>query len=101
MDIKQIIKKVAIMTFMIFTVSSVTDNTFAYWASNVTAPVDGTTTGTVLVGTWTTVAQYDPNTSYAVGDIVENNGLTYQAKKSGLLKEPGVANGWSSDWTQL
>ncbi|QMS84625.1 hypothetical protein [Candidatus Xianfuyuplasma coldseepsis] len=101
MDIKRVIKKVAIMTFMIFTISSVTDNTFAYWTTNVLGPADGTTTGTVLVGTWTTVSPYDPNTSYNIGDLVENNGITYEAKKSGLLKEPGVETGWKSEWTQL
>ena len=101
MNIKKIIRKAAIMTFMIIAVSNVTENSFAYWATNVTAPITDTTTGTITVGSWSTsTPTYDPNTSYTIGDIVEYNGILYTAKKSGILVTPGVSPGWKSDWTQ-
>lgn len=101
MNLKKFALTAAMMVFMVFAISGLADQTYAYWASNVTAPIDTGATSTSSVGTWTVNApQYDPNTSYAVGDVVTNNGITYTAKKSGLLVEPGVANGWKSDWTQ-
>jgi hypothetical protein len=101
MNVKKTALTIAMMIFMVFAISGVTEASYAYWASNVTAPANSDTTGTIGVGTWTFAAQYDPNTSYNVGDIVSNNGSTYQAKKSGLLKEPGVAPGWNADWNQI
>jgi hypothetical protein len=89
------------MTFMIFAITSVTDYSYAYWATNVSAPIDDSSTGTITVGTWSTsIPSYDPNTYYTSGDVVENNGIYYTAKKSGYLLEPGVAGGWKRDWTQ-
>jgi len=101
MRLKKLALTVAMIVFMVFAVSGVADQTYAYWASNIAPPVDISDTGTATIGTWTVTApQYDPNTYYNVGDVVSNNGFTYTAKKSGLLKEPGVTNGWTSDWTQ-
>jgi hypothetical protein len=100
MNLKKIVLSIAMIVFMVFAISGVAEDTFAYWASNVTPPANISDTTTTSTGTWTQAFQYDPNTSYSVGDVVTNNGITYTAKKSGILREPGVASGWARDWTQ-
>ena len=99
MNKKRIIFRIAITVFMVFSLLLSTSQTLAYWVNP--QPATTTTTGTVLTGEWQQAFPYDPNYSYQVGDVVTNNGLTYEAKKSGLLREPGVDNGWNRDWTQL
>ena len=87
------------MTFMVLSASFITSDTLAYWVE-----VQGnqdTATATVATGNWDQAFPYDANRSYEVGDLVTNNGVTYQAKKSGFLREPGVDNGWKSDWSNL
>ena len=90
----------SVLLLVVFSSLFMSSNTYAYWASNVTGDND-LAPASVTTGTWTQAFQYDPNTSYNIGDIVTNNGVTYEAKKSGLLREPGVDGGWSRDWTQL
>ena len=101
MNLKRLALKIAVITIMVFAVSSVTEYSYAYWASNVTAPSNMTTEGDVGVGTF---AYYEPWTSdgvYAVGDQVSHNGVIYQAKKANPTKEPGVDAGWNSQWTVI
>jgi len=98
MNVKQVVIKLTMILFMVFAVSSVTEYSYAYWATNVTPPSSVNTTGTVGVGTYTFSAQWDPGTTYSIGDRVTNNGVTYEAKKNNPTKEPGVDTGWKSDW---
>ena len=97
---KHTILKLAIMTFMVLSASFVTSDTLAYWAGGLET-VSDSKTSTVTTGEWDQAFPYDANTSYEVGDLVTNNGNTYQAKKSGFLREPGVGGGWNRDWTDL
>ncbi len=100
MSIKRTFRTVAIMLIMVLTISGVTENSYAFWATNVVPPVSDTTTGTITVGSWTTtIPTYDANTYYYVGDVVVYNGIYYTAKKEGYLKTPGVGS-WKSDWQQ-
>jgi hypothetical protein len=75
------------------------NESYAYWASNITGNSDTSSTS-ATVGTWTFIEPWVAGTSYNVGDQVTHNGGTYEAKKSGILKEPGVGS-WKSDWRQL
>jgi len=96
---KHTILKLAIMTFMVLSASFVTSDTLAYWVE-----VQGnqeTATATVSTGDWDQAFPYQPGGFYEVGDLVTFNGITYQAKKSGNLRQPGVDNGWNRDWNDL
>lgn len=98
---RKTILKLSLLTLVVFSSSSLIDQSYAYWASGISSS-SNTTNTSLTTGTWTFGnEQYDPNTSYTIGDIVTNNGSTYEAKKDGLLKEPGVDGGWKSDWTQI
>ncbi len=100
MRLKRKLLTISMIFLMVFSLSQFVDSTYAYWASGISTS-SNTTTRTISTGTWTFTTPYDPNTSYNIGDIVTNNGITYEAKKSGLLREPGVEGGWARDWTQL
>ena len=100
MNIKKTFLKISIAIFMVFSLSLVTTESFAYWASSVTGN-NNSTTATVTIGTWTQVYPWDSGTSYLTGDQVTHNGTTYQAKKDNPTKEPGVDGGWTSQWTAL
>ncbi len=92
--------KVAIMIFVVLSTSFVTSETLAYWVD--VQGAQNSTTATVTTGEWDQAFPYDANTSYQVGDLVTNNGVTYEAKKSGTLREPGVGGGgWNRDWTVI
>lgn len=93
--------RLSILTLVVFSSSSLIEGSYAYWASGISSSAN-TINDTITTGTWSTTTEpYDPNTSYTIGDVVTNNGSTYEAKKSGLLKEPGVDGGWKSDWTLI
>jgi hypothetical protein len=93
------ILKAAIAIFMVLSTSLVTSDTLAYWAEAQNAQASAT--ATVNTGDWAQAFPFDENYSYQVGDLVTNNGVTYEAKKSGSLREPGVDRGWNRDWTQI
>jgi len=99
MDKKRKILSIAIFVFMVFSLLVVTSQTYAYW-SNSTNVTEDTATGSTPVGTWVQAFPYDPTYYYSVGDLATFNGLTYQAKSSGLLKEPG-SPGYQSDWNDV
>jgi hypothetical protein len=100
MRIKQFVLTTAIGIFMVFSLSLVTPQTYAYWASGVTITNDNSTAN-ITVGTWDQIFPWDTNATYVVGDLVTNNGTTYRAKKDNPTKEPGVDGGWSSQWTAV
>lgn len=101
MNIKRTVFKIAVMIFMVFAVSSVTEYSYAYWASGVTGNSATESAVDVTVGTFTFYEAWDANTTYNTGDIVKHNGVIYQAKKNGVTKEPGVDGGWNSQWNVI
>lgn len=101
MYLKRLAVKIAVITLMVFAVSSVTEYSYAYWASNVLPPTDINTVGTVSVGTYNYIEAWTIDGVYIIGDQVSNNGVIYQAKKDAPTKEPGVDGGWSSQWTAI
>ena len=100
MKIKRTILYIAMITFMVFAVSGITETTYAYWASTVSG-ANNTDNSSVTIGTWTTLEQWDPAGTYLTGDQVINNGIIYQAKKDNPTKEPGVDSGWTSQWLEI
>ena len=98
MDLKRLALTIAVMIFMVFAVSSVTEYSYAYWASNVTVPTDADTIGNITVGTFAYYESWNSTTTYTSGDQVSHNGVIYQAKKASTNVEPGVASGWKSSW---
>ena len=98
MNVKKVFLTAAMMLFMVFAVSGLADQTYAYWASNVTAPADTNSIGTAAIGTWSVIPQWDPAATYVIGDQVVNNGTIYEAKKNNPTREPGVDGGWNSEW---
>ena len=97
---KKIILIIAILTLMVFSSLSLTKNTYAYWIGAVNGASD-IATGTVILGEWNQIFQWDPDATYEAGDIVTNNGITYEAKRNNPTREPGVDNGWNRDWDEL
>ena len=99
MDKKHKILTIAIAIFMVLSLSLTTSKTLAYWAEAKSAST--TTTATVTTGEWSQAFQWDPNATYLEGDLVTNNGITYEAKRDNPTREPGVDSGWNRDWTQI
>jgi len=88
----------SVVSLLFLASSFATSESYAYWASSVDNANNNTAvTGTI--GTW--IQSWSSSETYVVGDQVTNNGTTYQAKKDNPTKEPGVDNGWSSQWTAL
>jgi chitodextrinase len=101
MNIKKVFLAATVMIFMVFAISSVTEYSYAYWASNLSAPPDANAAGNVTIGSYIIILPWDSGTTYSLGDRVTNNGTTYEAKKNNPTKEPGVATGWKSDWVEV
>ena len=99
MNNKKTFLAIAIAIFMVFSLSVTTSESFAYWASSVNGANNITQTATVTIGTWSQAYPWSSTESYLTGDLVTHNGTTYQAKKDYPTKEPGVQNGWTSEWT--
>ncbi len=89
-----------ITMFMALSSLSLVTDTYAFWRGDVTGSSD-TATATINTGEWDQVFQWAPNTTYLAGDVVENNGVFYEAKRDNPTREPGVDNGWQQGWTQL
>lgn len=99
---KNLILMIAITSFVVLASMFVTSDSLAYFSSSVNGS-SNTATATVTTGTWNQsfTPTYDPTADYYIGDIVEYNGGTFQAKTDLPTKEPGVTKGWQSEWTQL
>ena len=97
MRLKKIIYYPIIMLMVLLTLYN-TSESYAYWS---TVKLSDHVNETVTIGEWTIIFQWDPNKTYVIGDLVTNNGVTYRAKRNNPTREPGVSNGWSSDWTAL
>lgn len=100
MKINKLILKVSIISLMVFSPMIVTDESHAYWAGAINDSANSAI-GTVTTGTWEQIFQWDPNKTYSAGDLVTNNGNTYEAKRDNPTREPGVGGGWQRDWTQV
>ena len=101
MNIKKIFLAISIAIFMVFSLSLTTSESFAFWSSGFIGDSAINPDVTVTVGTWTFATPWDSGTTYLIGDRVTHNGTTYEAKKDNPTKEPGVAAGWTSEWTAL
>ncbi len=97
MNIKKISLFISLAIFMVFSLSFATTDSLAYWRSGIDT-ANNTSSATVSTGTWTQAYPWDTNATYLTGDLVTNNGVTYQAKKDNPTKEPGVDGGWNSQW---
>jgi hypothetical protein len=97
MKLKKTFLVLAIVIFMVFSLSFATSDSLAYWATSINGN-NNTEVATVTIGTWAQAFPWDINETYAIGDQVTNNGVTYQAKKDNPTKEPGVDGGWNSQW---
>ncbi|MEC9485831.1 MAG: carbohydrate-binding protein [Candidatus Izemoplasma sp.] len=100
MKVKKTLLALTLAIMVVFSVSSVTDTTYAYWASNVTGN-NNTATGTITIGDWAAYPVWDANTSYIAGDIVTYNGMYYEAKKDNIGYEPTITPGWNGRWTEV
>ena len=96
MKIKRTFLYLSLAIFMVFSLSLVTPESFAYWANVIDAP-DTALTSTVTLGTWDQAFQWDANATYSKGDLVTNNGVTYKAKRDNPTSEPGVGK-FNKDW---
>jgi len=87
----------SIATLMVLSSLFVVNESYAYWRGDV---LDATTTAnaTVATGEWDQVFEWDPNATYSAGDVIEYNGVLYEAKRENPTREPGVDNGWQRDW---
>ena len=100
MRIKHYILTLAIVSLMVLSSLFVVSDSYAYWRGDVIGSSD-TATATVTTGEWNQAFEWDPDATYQAGDLVTNNGVTYEAKRDNPTREPGVGGGWRSDWTAL
>ncbi|MDA3931576.1 MAG: SipW-dependent-type signal peptide-containing protein [Tenericutes bacterium] len=98
MNRKRNILRIAIFVFMAISLSLTTGQTLAYW-SDVTDVSELTTTA-VATGTWQQVFPWDINATYAIGDLVTYNGITYQSQRDNNIgNEPGTQG--TSRWASV
>lgn len=96
MKIKKVFLFLSLAIFMVFSLSLVTADSFAYWQGSASS-AEATITATVTTGTWDQAFPWDSNTTYLKGDLVTNNGVTYISKRDNPISEPGVGK-WNKDW---
>lgn len=101
MRLKKLALLAAMMVFMVFAISSVADQTYAYWASNVGAPTNQSISNTATIGSWTFISEWDSNTTYSAGDTVEWQGRTYRANRSSTGVEPRGPWYWWFFWSDI
>ena len=97
MKINKIFLFLSLAIFMVFSLSLVTPDSFAYWANVIESPTE-TITVTTTTGDWDQAFPWDSNIIYSKGDLVTNNGVTYKAKRNNPSSEPGVGK-WNKDWS--
>ncbi|MFP4078751.1 MAG: carbohydrate-binding protein [Candidatus Izemoplasmataceae bacterium] len=90
----------SLLTLMVFSSLFAMSGSYAFWRGDVIGSSD-TAIASVMTGEWDQVFEWDPNATYLDGDVVENNGVLYEAKRDNPDREPGVAKGWNRDWFQL
>lgn len=98
---KRKILRIAILAFMVISLSLTTSHTLAYWSEG--NSVKDTITTNVVTGTWEQAFPYDSNyNDYEAGDLVTYNGRTYRAL-SGLANSltPGSGWFWWLGWSRL
>jgi len=74
------VRHIFVIILMLFLI--VTNDSFAYWASNIVAPNAVDSSATIVIGEWSQAFPYDGSTDYEVGDLVIFNGVTYEATSS-------------------
>ena len=98
MKIKRTLLYLSLAIFMVFSLSLVIPNSFAYWTGITLDDTSDATSTTVTTGDWDQAFPWDSNTTYLKGDLVTNNGVTYKAKRNNPTSEPGVGK-WNKDWS--
>ncbi|MFU8793378.1 MAG: hypothetical protein ACNA7K_05060 [Acholeplasmataceae bacterium] len=96
MLIKKYILRLSLFSLMVFSPFISMNHSYAYWFNEV-APNSDTTTGSVTIGEWNIIQEWDPNAVYDVGAIVIYNGIEYTSLRAGNNKVPG-ANGSGNWW---
>lgn len=97
MNKKRILRRMLVLMFMVFTVSTISDQTYAYWATNITPPIDSETTNVITIGAWSLYDDWQPGVTYYKGDIVYHNGQYYEATRT-TTYEPGAGWFWWFFW---
>ena len=98
MKIKKYFLTISLAIFMVFSLSFVTTDSFAYWTAGAAGDTSDIATATVLTGDWAQAFPWDANTSYLKKDIVTYNGSTYSAKSDNINVEPEVGYKWWRYW---
>jgi hypothetical protein len=93
---KKNILQLAILIFMVFSLSFVMPKSFAVWSD---VQLIKSTPTSVSLGEWEQVFPWDPNETYEEGDLVIVDGIVYEAKRNNPSREPGVDVGWQRDWS--
>lgn len=79
------------MIFLIFSVSSITDYSYAYWASNVSQPANATTIGNINIADYLLHNYWNSKTKYKKNNIVYHNGEYWKARRDNRNIEPGTS----------
>jgi len=89
------ILKVAIMIFMVLSVSLITDRTYSFWVSTILSPEAQTSNAEILVGSWSYngVEEWEPNAGYTIGDQFIYNGIIWEIRGGGNYNNPPGTNG--------
>jgi hypothetical protein len=101
MNTKKIFKTFIVGLIMVFSISSTADTTYAYWASNIEAPIAESVEVGVSIGDWIEDNEYDPNTTYSAGDIVTYQGRTYRARTTITGLAPRSVWYWFFFWADI
>ncbi|QWC00169.1 hypothetical protein KHQ88_00980 [Mycoplasmatota bacterium] len=97
------ILRIAILAFMVISLSLTTSHTLAYWAEPIIVTESIESSETITAGDWEQAFPYDSNyNDYEAGDLVTYNGRTYRAL-SGLANSltPGSGWFWWLGWSRL
>jgi len=97
MNMKRLVLTLLVALFMVFTVSSISEKTYAYWATNITQPAVGETQGVITIGTWSLYEDWQSGVTYYKGDIVYHNGQYYEALRT-TTYQPGSGWFWWYFW---
>jgi len=72
---------------------------YAYWSSDVSG-ANTTAIASINIGEWNQVFEWSSDNTYSQGDIVERNGVLYEARQDNPFFTPGGFLSWWS-WSRL
>lgn len=102
MRLKKMVLTWAVLTLMVFALSSMTEQTYAYWASGIATPNVELRQDTISVGSWGVIIPiWNPTTTYVTGDLVTWNNRTYEARRTNTNWQPGSGWFWWIFWTEV